>query len=281
MKQIFFADERQNDLARKGYAVVPLLARDEAAQLILEIDELLRGYDFTAESQFYFYPNHISFLSSDAAYKRRVAELVERVVAPRLNRFLADYRAWGQSFYIKPPGGPEIALHNDWTFAPNLQIYALNLWCPLVDVDETNGALQVVAGSHKLWPNINGPGVTPYFGEFAATSKKLARPVPLRAGEALIFENSILHGSTPNNSTITRYAITSLCLPKEVRPALYYPVNAANGPVFEVYEVDNEVFITHSSADFLSGNIRAPRLRTIPNHNQTITEQEFLRRLAS
>ncbi len=280
MRQIFFDDELQQDLVQKGYAVVPLLARDEAAQLIPEIDEILRGYDFTDESRFQYYPNHVSFLSSNVAYKRRVVELVERVMALRLSRFVADYRTWAQSFYIKPPGGPEIALHKDWTFAPDRRTFALNLWCPLVDVDETNGALQVVAGSHKLLPNIHGPGVTPYYGDFAANIKKLARPVPLRAGEALLFENSILHGSTPNHSTATRYAIISLCLPKEIRPAIYYPVDSANGPAFEVYDIDNEVFITHSSADFLHGNIRAPRLGVIPNHNQTITEQEFLRRCA-
>ena len=106
MRQIFFDDELQQDLVQKGYAVVPLLARDEAAQLIPEIDEILRGYDFTDESRFQYYPNHVSFLSSNVAYKRRVVELVERVMALRLSRFVADYRTWAQSFYIKPPGGP-------------------------------------------------------------------------------------------------------------------------------------------------------------------------------
>jgi hypothetical protein len=65
-----------------------------------------------------------------------------------------------------------------------------------------------------------------------------------------------------------------------VRPAFYYPTDTANGPAFAVYDIDNEVFITHSMNDFHNGNIRAPRIGIVPNHNQTMTEQEFLGRFA-
>ena len=260
MRQIFYDDNLQRDMARDGYIVTRLLDGDEAAQLLVGMKELVsRQHYTTGGASDYLTPFNLSAASGDVAYKRSVVELVEREIAPRLQRLLVNYRLWWQSFFIKPAGSPELDVHCDWTLTDNPQDFALNLWCPLVDVDATNGALQVLKGSHKLLPNIVCPQSPRYFDAYTETVKPLTTAFALKAGEAIIFENSILHWSPPNTTDADRFVIASLCLPEESRPAIYYPAETAAGPGFTMYGLDDETFITHPLSDFGNGSLQAPR----------------------
>lgn len=84
-------------------------------------------------------------------------------------------------------------------------------WIPLVPVDETNGCLQVVAGSHRL-------GVVDHHteereGKFLEVMDELIEDsrivtCPMEVGDALVFHNLTLHRSLPHTtSNIVRWAI--------------------------------------------------------------------------
>ena len=84
-------------------------------------------------------------------------------------------------------------------------------WIPLVPVDESNGCLQVVAGSHRL-------GVVEHhteeregrFLEVMDTLVETSRIVtcPMALGDALLFHNLTLHRSLPHTaSEVIRWAI--------------------------------------------------------------------------
>ncbi|RKU29626.1 hypothetical protein C6497_05670 [Candidatus Poribacteria bacterium] len=84
-------------------------------------------------------------------------------------------------------------------------------WIPLVPVDETNGCLQVVAGSHKL-------GVVSHHtenreGKFLEVMDELIDEskiitCPMDIGDALVFNNLTFHRSLPHTtSEIIRWAI--------------------------------------------------------------------------
>ncbi len=84
-------------------------------------------------------------------------------------------------------------------------------WIPLVPVDETNGCLQVVAGSHRL-------GVVDHHtenreGKFLEVMDELVKDshivtCPMEIGDALVFHNLTLHRSLPHTtSEIIRWAI--------------------------------------------------------------------------
>ncbi|RKU16400.1 hypothetical protein C6503_12290 [Candidatus Poribacteria bacterium] len=85
------------------------------------------------------------------------------------------------------------------------------VWIPLVPVDETNGCLQVVAGSHRL-------GVVDHHteereGKFLEVLDELIEEsrivtCPMEVGDALVFHNLTLHRSLPHTtSEIVRWAI--------------------------------------------------------------------------
>ena len=84
-------------------------------------------------------------------------------------------------------------------------------WIPLVPVDETNGCLQVVAGSHKL--GVVNHHTEEREGKFLEVLDELVDDdrivtCPMEMGDALVFHNLTLHRSLPHTtSQIIRWAI--------------------------------------------------------------------------
>ena len=84
-------------------------------------------------------------------------------------------------------------------------------WIPLVPVDETNGCLQVVAGSHRL--GVVDHRTEEREGRFLEVLDELvddSRIVtcPMVPGDALVFHNLTLHRSLPHTTNeIVRWAI--------------------------------------------------------------------------
>ena len=84
-------------------------------------------------------------------------------------------------------------------------------WIPLVPVDETNGCLQVVAGSHRL--GVIDHRTEEREGRFLEVLDELVDDsciftCPMEVGDALVFHNLTLHRSLPHTtSEIVRWAI--------------------------------------------------------------------------
>jgi Phytanoyl-CoA dioxygenase (PhyH) len=95
---------------------------------------------------------------------------------------------------------------------------AVTLWIPFQDVDETNGCLRMAPGSHRLGAlpvkvkdslnagrNANETLEIAGLDEILATCPSL--PVPVSAGDALVFHTYLLHRSQPNQTRHTRWTL--------------------------------------------------------------------------
>ena len=110
---------------------------------------------------------------------------------------------------VKAPGGTNFQYHQDNQYR-NFDGYGLNFWFALQDIDETNGCLYMVPGSHKL-----GPLEWVKTGD-ANNSRTLAWeptgaiPIAMRAGDCIAFDRLTIHGSGENRSGEPRvgYSIT-------------------------------------------------------------------------
>jgi ectoine hydroxylase-related dioxygenase (phytanoyl-CoA dioxygenase family) len=106
-----------------------------------------------------------------------------------------------------PGGGAAVEWHQDWAFYPHTNDDLLALGLILADVDEANGPLMVIPGSHK------GPTLDHFHnGVFAGAVDPadplfdLSRAVTLtgRAGSMSVHHVRLLHGSAPNMSDRAR-----------------------------------------------------------------------------
>jgi len=126
---------------------------------------------------------------------RRILDQVEAIVGP--------VNAAQSMFYFKPPTARGQALHQDNLFLQSHPETCIAVWIAIDRVDEENGGLQVVPGSHRY--DLVCPGDAD--SETSFTNKAVHLPdgmtpeqTVMEPGDALLFHGSMVHGSGPNKS---------------------------------------------------------------------------------
>jgi phytanoyl-CoA hydroxylase len=79
-------------------------------------------------------------------------------------------------------------------------------WIPLIDVPEERGCLQVLPGSHRYGLVEHGAGA----GNRVPAERfppGEARPLPVKAGDVILFHNYVLHAAVPNVSDAIRWSM--------------------------------------------------------------------------
>jgi ectoine hydroxylase-related dioxygenase (phytanoyl-CoA dioxygenase family) len=131
----------------------------------------------------------------------RIAE--NETVLALIGRFLAPNFLLSAAQAIKiHPGEAEQGLHSDDSFykvprpRPPLSV---SMICAIDDFTEENGATMIVPGSHK-WGPVDQTLLS------KAQAEK--RPVVMKAGSAIVFPGTLVHGGGANKSNTSRLAIT-------------------------------------------------------------------------
>lgn len=219
---------------RDGYATTSIFTRAELAAVRRELDRfgLDDDHDFFASPAF------------SAGEPARAFDLAVRSIArPALHRLLPDHEPFMIAATTKGRRSTmPVKFHQDWTYTDEPEQWPVFLWCPLVDVDERNGALRVIPGSNHwttaIRPSRRDEATEAHQAEFAAR----ARTIALRAGQALAFAPSTLHGSEPNPTDRPRPAITIALAPRGARLVHFHESSdgALSGAV-----VDDAFFTMH------------------------------------
>jgi ectoine hydroxylase-related dioxygenase (phytanoyl-CoA dioxygenase family) len=106
--------------------------------------------------------------------------------------------------YFKPPGSRGQALHQDNFYLKADPGTCVAAWMALDRVDESNGCLEVVPGSHR-WPILctEKADTTVSFTDVTVPlpSTGSAVPVEMEPGDVLFFHGALVHGSNPNITT--------------------------------------------------------------------------------
>jgi phytanoyl-CoA hydroxylase len=115
-----------------------------------------------------------------------------------LREFMGEEPSAVQSmFYFKPAGARGQDLHQDNFYLRVKPGTCYAMWLALDDADEENGGMVVVPGTHNLeiaCPEKSDPTIffTDAHVEPPAGMKPM--PVPLKAGDVLFFNGSVIHG---------------------------------------------------------------------------------------
>lgn len=200
--------------------------------------------------------NEDFFVTLDNAHPenaRRVTKGIEDLLFPKLEGVISDYQTFAGSFIVKEPGKTNaVPPHQDWTFVDESKYYSASIWTPLVDVNEENGALGVIPGSHTIfsYPRASpSPQYKAGLTEHASTLFPYIEIIEMKAGESLIFNNRLIHASLPNFSNEPRVAVGIGITRKEVQLIHYYLTPDVNKETLEVYEIDADFFNDYSNLD--------------------------------
>jgi len=200
-----------------GYAVFPALGPD----LVRELRECYRR--LTLEDV-YGIGYTVSLYSPDVETRRKAQEILISRAFPALEPFLVCRRPYMGTYLVKEAHGRFIPPHQDWTHCDEARHDSLMCWVPLCDVDEHNGGVGFVDGSHRYFDYLRA---FPYEVAETPVVRHGPRLVPylnilrMHAGEAVVFNNRTIHGSLGNDTAEPRVAF-SLALHPSGEPLLSY-----------------------------------------------------------
>lgn len=216
--------EAQAELDRVGYVVVEGLAADDVDALrhayeATHPDRLPAAWPVSGEPWTEDMAPGADFTNDlEAPFERRDA--VERALAPFWARYLPavflDHRPLVSTFLMKWPGEVgHLPLHQDPSFVDERVSRAATLWIAIDDADTElgNGPLHVVPGSHLLAEEFRGTNTSATFLQDVGRIWPHTVPVPVRAGDAVVLDGRLVHGSPPNTSGRLRLAVCTPVAP--------------------------------------------------------------------
>lgn len=144
----------------------------------------------------------------------RLADIARRLVGCR------SIRLWHDHALIKPPfDGAPTPWHQDFPYWPMKEPGALSCWLALDDVDESNGCMSFVPGTHRLGAlapvSLTHPSS---LFKVAGLDRRKHRPkiVRLKAGSCTFHDGNTFHHAGPNRSAKPRRALAIIYMPAGV-----------------------------------------------------------------
>jgi hypothetical protein len=210
---------------------------------------------------------------------REVDTTIKQLFVPPLKKIMNEFKPLAGCFHIKESGaGSATGIHQDPTFTDEKTFISANVWVALHDMDERNGNLFFIPGSHKIASLRVTPYSPNYYDDFYDSLMETAVHVPMKKGEAVIFNNATIHGATDNMSNNLRVAATLLICSKQADWLLYYKGNDVTGSHIEKYVLDFEKFIAMPK----NGRPEKSALKEIVSYNfPRLTKEEFLTAIES
>lgn len=228
---LFKSEKLQQQFNLNGYVVIPFLSETQVQDL--------RNFFFEKHPQI---PDgfYSSSFNADEAHKKSVNEKIESVFSEQVNAHFNQIKKLGSCFLNKQPGKQsEMPIHQDWTMVSEPEFDSVTIWIPLQDVNKKNGAIQVIDGSHRFSTELRAPTLEAPFKNVQTEMRQDLKLLNMRAGEAFIFSQALLHASPPNLSTEPRIAVTYGLIDEKAQ-LLFYHKNEEGK--LEQYFVDENFF---------------------------------------
>ncbi len=207
-------DEYKSAFERDGFAVVRrFLSEDELGELEAELERYICDVVPGLEDSQAFYDDRsrpetlkqLQHMSSDDYFRRSVDHPKWNALATALlgERVSCDSPEW----FNKPPrtNHPTPAHQDNYYFKyepPNV----LTIWLALDPIDEENGCLRYVAGSHRRGARPHGVsnvlGFSQGLTDYGAADEAAEVPMKLSPGDAIVHHGWTIHRADPNRSSV-------------------------------------------------------------------------------
>lgn len=199
---------------------------DELNNELKNILALLRPGETTKEIREWHEASRFLF---DICMDDRILDWVEPLLGP-------NFYMWASNFFIKQARSPEtVAWHQDAYYWPLRPIESLTVWIAFDDVDEENGAMQVIPASHTRQlvhheRRMGSGSVLSLVADTSGFDLDTVVSVNLSRGSISIHDDKLLHCSPGNPSDRRRAGFTIRYSPNHVKCDL--SVN----PHFRIYQ---------------------------------------------
>jgi hypothetical protein len=261
--------EAQQVLDEKGFVKVSLFS-EQHMQPLIDCFVKYESYHFIQDGGFHHTTHHTNDWELIAEVSRELIALLRE----RIDELFTRYAILGANFILKDFGQhTEFVPHQDWTLVDETKYHSVNLWLPLHDLTGNNGMLRFLPGSMHILRNLRMPPHYPeLFGQVMHLIYPYMETVPLRLGEAVVFDCCVLHGSFANTSGTYRKNIIMGLFSQDAGLRFHYNTQQGQPNLVEEYHISPEEFLTFAVGQRPNG--RRPD-RIFPYRFPVITEQEF------
>jgi len=268
----------EQQLETEGYVVLEnFLTPDELENLreLVSTDPLPENVENLAA--------YTLFNQSDPTFRQHHNDRLKSIVNTKLATLLPDYRTAFCTWYRKSPNSSTNAtqLHQDPSLTDETETLSYGIWCPLIDVTPENGCLYVVKGSHHL---NSKPRPFYRFSPFPYDSTLASliqdnylTPIPLKAGQAILYDKRLFHGASPNPQDRERVAFTCLIAPQNTLTHFGYQ-ESAESETLEIYAVEDDFYHRYILGEKPQGDGVTP-LKTEPYTYDPLTPELIAEKL--
>ncbi len=146
--------------------------------------------------------------------------------------------------YLIKESNPDSAspLHQDASFVDEPKHCSVSVWVALEDIGLKNGCLQFVPGSHRLYTNVRFiPYTYENIEEYSSILQSYLTQHGIKAGEAFVFYNAVVHASPPNRTQTDRITAVMGFYNRGARFSLYVKNEATQR--IDRYAITNEQLV--------------------------------------
>lgn len=224
MRRTFVDPVLQERFEREGYVVIPLLDADEVAAV-----RAIHERHLPQANEWDPLPAN-ELTDRRRAVWREVGAIVRRKLDPLLDGYRLLYSLFlvdgatghggDNGLQICPSKG---VLHQDWTIVGDEDFSSVQLLCALTDTDRDNGCVIVAPGSHRAPHKVPvGGGEKWHSATGIDAVKEFTRALPMKSGEALLYDGRLLHGFAPRQSQPRRVSLSGGAIPDEAEPRILF-----------------------------------------------------------
>lgn len=236
----------------RGYVVIPFLNP-------VEVEDMLSFYHQNHTDDIPGF--YVSIFSSDISLREKISQKIRSIYINHIENNFINYRLIGGNFIVKTNIEKErIHPHQDWTFIDEENCRGFNIWIPLVDLNEENGAIRITPGSHLWVKNYCGPKIQDSFLDKKEEIWQNMTTLYLKAGEALIYDARLFHASFPNQTDQPRVATVFGAIPNNAK--MYHYIG--DGEFVDVYDSNEAFFLSN---DINNGASVLNKVERVKNHS--------------
>jgi ectoine hydroxylase-related dioxygenase (phytanoyl-CoA dioxygenase family) len=232
-RSIFRSLEDTTAFTRNGFVRKPLLTTQQVETLTI----LYKQYFPNGTEDFFS-----STFLEDISLKETISSQLCDVLLPAISTYVENYKVLGAQFLIKNAGdGGQMPYHQDWTIVDETTDRSITAWIGLDDINEHNGGIKAIPGTHRFSRALRGPGNFDALADIQQILDDYAHTLTMHAGEAFIFDHSLMHGSGKNKTQKPRIAV-ALGLTHKDAPLVFH--HRKNENTFDAYAAPDNFFIT-------------------------------------
>lgn len=214
MLQVFQDEKHQAEFEQNGFIILSFYNENE----IEELKSLY--YKLHPKDEKGFFP---STFSKDKNYRNEADKEIKRICNRSISHYCKDIKVVCGSFIVKSSGVDSgMCVHQDMSLVDESIYTGINIWVPLVDLSIENGALFVLPKSHRIFPTYRGSSIPEFFAPVMNEMVDYLKPVLIKAGEAVFFDQSIIHFSPPNFSNNIRIVTNTYIAHIDTKYRTYY-----------------------------------------------------------